>query len=353
VGVAQAREKAAEYRDVIRQGKDPRAERKAAAASLRAAQAKVMTFKEAATRFHESKQTEFRNRKHRNDWLSSLRRYAFDAIGGLPVADIEIAHVVGVLQPIWVKRTETATRVRQRIEKVLDWSIVSGYRPKEKGNPAAWKGFLEHALPQPSKLKNITHHAALPWQEIGAFMADLCKREGMGARALEFAILTAARSGEVRLATWAEIDIKAKLWTIPGDRMKAGKPHRVPLSEPAVALLKALPRHEGSPYVFAAVRGGSLSDMTLSQVCRRMKVDAVPHGFRSTFKDWSRSSTSYADEVSELALAHISDDKTRAAYARDELLPKRTRLMRDWAKFCATVLGKGSVSSIGVARQRK
>ena len=177
-------------------------------------------------------------------------------------------------------------------------------------------------------------------------MVDLRKREGMAPKALQFSILTASRSGEVRLAKWDEIDLDAKLWTVPDERMKAGKAHRVPLSAPAVALLKALPHFEGSPYVFSAPRGGALSDMSLSAVCRRMKVDAVPHGFRSTFKDWARSSTSYADEVSELALAHVSSDATRAAYARDELLPKRTRLMRDWAKFCDTVQPEAGVTPI-------
>jgi integrase len=163
---------------------------------------------------------------------------------------------------------------------------------------------------------------------------------------LEFLILTAARSGEVRLATWGEIDLDAKLWTIPAERMKAGRHHAVPLSDPAVKLLKALPRFDGSPYVFPAARGGALSDMSISAVCRRMEVDAVPHGFRSTFKDWARSSTSYADEVSELALAHVSTDATRAAYARDELLPKRTRLMGDWAKYLSKPKGKAAVTPI-------
>jgi integrase len=177
-------------------------------------------------------------------------------------------------------------------------------------------------------------------------MAALREREGMAARALEFAILTAARSGEARHATWSEIDLNAKLWTVPATRMKAAKEHRVPLSEPALKLLRAVPRMKGSAYVFTAPRGGPLSDMALGAVMRRMQVAAVPHGFRSTFKDWCRSSTSYADDVSELALAHVNSDATRAAYARDELLPKRTRLMRDWAKFCGTVPVKASVTTI-------
>ena len=253
-----------------------------------------------------------------------------------------------MLEPLWAIKTETATRVRQRLEAVLAWATVNHYR--EGPNPAAWEGNLEHALPKPSRVRKVEHHAAIHWKALGEFMAALRNRQGMSARALEFAILTAARSGEVRLATWDEIDLKAKLWTVPAGRMKAGKAHRVPLSDEALALLKALPRMEGSRFVFPAVRGGALSDMSLSMVTRRMGAEAVPHGFRSTFKDWARSSTAYPDEVTELALAHVNSDATRAAYARDDLLPKRARLMRDWAKFCATVPKKGNVVALREAR---
>lgn len=339
VTLEQAREKAREARDQIAKGIDPVEARKAARASLALSQAMALTFKQAAHACHKAKVDEFRNEKHKADWISSLERYAFPAIGDLPVAEIDLPHIVTVLQPIWTEKTETATRVRQRIESVLAWATVNKYRTGD--NPARWKGNLEHALAKPSKVRKVEHHAALAWQDIGSFMAELRKREGMGARALEFAILTAARSGEVRGATWDEIDLKAKLWTIPAARMKANKTHRVPLSDPAVKLLKALPRMEGSPYVFPAVRGGMLSDMTISAVTRRMGYDVVPHGFRSSFKDWARSSTAYPDEVSELALAHVNNDATRAAYARDELLPKRTQLMREWARFCDIVPRKG------------
>ena len=344
VALAQARERAREARDQIRQGIDPIEARKAARVTLIAEQGRRLTFAEAAMQCHATKAPGFRNSKHSSDWINSVNRYAVPIIGKLPVADIELPHIVKILEPIWTTKTETATRVRQRIESVLAWATVSGYRTGD--NPARWHGNLEYALPSPSKVRKVTHFAALPWQDIGAFMADLRKRDGISARALEFLILTAARSKEVRLAPWNEIDLDEKLWTIPAERMKAQKTHRVPLSAPAVALLKALPRFEGSPYVFSAPRGGPLSDMSISAVCRRMKVDAVPHGFRSSFKDWCRSSTSYADEVSELAIAHASSDATRAAYARDELLPKRTRLMRDWAKFCNTVATKAEVTPI-------
>lgn len=344
VSLEQARQRARELREQVARGIDPRAARRAAANALKAAQARALTFDQAADQCHKTKASEFRSAKHSDDWINSLRRYASPVIGSLPVAEVEMPHVVTLLNPIWTTKTETATRVRQRIESVLAWASVSGYRSGD--NPARWRGHLEHALAKPSKVRKVKHHAALPWQKVGAFIADLRGRDGMGARALEFAILTAARSREVRLATWDEIDLATKLWIVPADRMKAGKIHRVPLADPAINLLKALPRLDGSPYVFTAARGGALSDMSLSAVTRRMGVDAVPHGFRSSFKDWCRSSTSYPDEVSELVLAHVNSDATRAAYARDELLPKRARLMRNWAKFCGTTIPKGDVVSL-------
>lgn len=332
VSLERAREKAREFRRLIEEGIDPIEQKRAARDGLRAEDAKRLTFDQAAIQCWRKKAKEFRNAKHAAQWKSSLDTYASPVIGHLPVSEIESPHVVSVLEPIWESKTETATRVRQRIEAVLAWATVGKFRSGD--NPATWNGNLEHVLSRPTKIRRVKHHAALPWKQLGDFMADLRDREGMGARALEFAILTAARSGEVRLATWEEIDLAQKLWTVPADRMKAGKEHKVPLSTPAVELLKALPRFEGSPYVFPASRGGALSDMSLSAVTRRMGVEAVPHGFRSTFKDWCRSQTAYADEVSELALAHVNSDATRAAYARDELLQKRARLMRDWARFC-------------------
>lgn len=348
VTLAQARDEARRVKANIRQGIDPIAERKAARQALLSAQVRHLTFAEAARRCHAARAQEFRNAKHRHDWLSSLERHAFPVIGRLSVAEITLAHVLQVLEPIWQERTETASRVRQRIEAVLTWATVSGFR--EGDNPARWKGNLDVVLSAPSKIRKVRHQRALPWQEVPSFMADLRKRQGMGARALELIILTAARSGEVRLATWEEFDLKAKLWTVPADRIKAGKQHRVPLSDDAIALLKSLDRHEGSSYVFTAPRGGPLSDMSISAVTKRMGVDAVPHGFRSSFKDWARSRTRYADEVSELALAHVNSDATRAAYARDELLPQRARLMADWAKFLREGLPKSAkVADIGAS----
>lgn len=336
VTLAGARDSAREAREQIRQGVDPIEARREALEALKVAAAKQISFDEAAAECFKVKSREFKNPKHAAQWKNTLDNYASPIIGNLPVAQVELAHIIKVLEPIWTTKTETASRLRGRIETVLAWATVRGFRTGD--NPAQWRGNLDHLFPKPSKIHKVQHHAALPWQQIGSFIVDLRKREGMASKALEFIIFTASRSGETRLATWDEIDLDAKLWTVPAERMKGDndKVHRVPLSMPAVKLLKALPRFMESDYVFCAPRGGPLSDMTISAVCRRMEVRAVPHGFRSSFKDWCRSSTSYADEVSELALSHVNSDATRAAYARDELLPKRTLLMRDWARFCDT-----------------
>ena len=342
--LAVARERAREAKELIRQGIDPVEQRRAARAALIAAQAKAMTFKEAARQCHKTKSSEFKNAKHAQQWINSLELYAFPIIGRLGVAEIELPHVLKVLEPIWHEKTETASRVQQRMESVLTWATVSGYRSGE--NPARWVGNLKEVLPAPRKIAKVTHHKALPYSDVPTFMPTLRERGGMAARALEFAILTATRSNEVRGATWDEIDLNAALWTIPAERMKAGKAHKVPLSDTALAILSALPRFEGNNFVFPSVRGKALSDNALSKLLRDMKVPAVPHGFRSSFKDWARSSTSYADEVSELALAHVNNDATRAAYARDELIPQRTKLMADWARFINNPAKRSAVTPI-------
>ncbi len=334
VTLGAARDNARQIREQIRQGIDPIAARKAAQDALRSAEAKRFTFNQASAACYKAKAREFRNSKHSAQWKGTLDTYASPVIGSLPVDQVELAHVVKVLERLWETKTETASRVRGRIESVLSWATVSGYRSGD--NPARWKGNLEHIFPKPSKVRRVNHHAALPWQEIGAFMAELSKREGMAARTLEFAILTAARSGEVRHAMWDEIDLDAKLWTVPAERMKAGKQHVVPLSAAALRLLKCLPRMKGSAFVFPAPRGGALSDMSLSAVTRRMEVDAVPHGFRSSFRDWCAESTNYPREVAEQALAHTLESKVEAAYRRGDLLPKRRRLMEQWGRFCSS-----------------
>lgn len=355
VSLAQAREAAQATRKGIVEGIDPVAQRKAVKAALLAEQSKELSFADAAARCHATKEKGFKNAKHRADWISSIERYANPVIGKIPVADIELAHILKVLmdpaakpeETLWETKRETASRLQQRLEVVMNWATVRGYRKGE--NPARWKGHLSEVLPAKKRRSRIEHYPAVPWQEVGGFMDALRKREGMAARALEFAILTAARSGEVRNATWDEIDLEKKLWTVPAERMKAGKAHRVPLPTDVVELLKSLPRMQGNDHVFPAPRGGALSDMSISAVCRRMGVDAVPHGFRSTFKDWARNRSRYPDEVSELALAHVNSDATRSAYARDELLPQRTKLMADWAKYLREVPATADVASIGEA----
>ena len=344
VTLARAREKARELKEQIRKGIDPVAERKAARNALKSLQAKTISFDEAARRCHAVKSLEFRNIKHRQQWINTITRYASPVIGSLPVNEIQLPHIMQVLEPVWHSKTETASRLRQRVEAVLTWAAVSGFRSGD--NPARWQGNLKELLPAARKIKKVQHHAALPWQKIGTFMAELRKREGLGARALEFAILTAARSGEVRGMKWDEVDLSAKVWTVPEQRIKAGKAHKIPLSSEAVKLLKALPKFIDSTHVFPASRGGLLSDMALTSVLRHMEVDATVHGFRSTFKDWARNCTAYPDEVSELALAHVNSDATRSAYARDELLPQRTRMVKDWAKFCGTAKKPGKVVHI-------
>ena len=339
-----ARDKAREARELIAKGIDPVEQRKAARAQLISAQAKALTFDEAADKLHKSKSQEFRNEKHAAQWISTLKTYASPVIGSLPVADVELAHIVKILEPIWTTKTETATRLRQRIEAVLAWATVSGFRKGD--NPARWKGHLDAVLPKPGKVAKVEHYKALPIDAMPGFMVELRKREGIAARALEFAILTAARSGEVRAATWDEIDLDKRVWTVPGDRMKAGKEHRVPLSESAVKLLASLPRIADNNLVFPAPRGGVLSDMTISAVMKRMEVDAVPHGFRSTFRDWCAERTNYPHEVAEMALAHTIKSKTEKAYRRDDLLPKRARMMQEWANFVETQRAAGEVIPI-------
>jgi integrase len=332
VTLAQAREAARALLAKLRQGIDPLAERRAARAAT-AALTRTPTFKVAAEQYVEAHSPSWRNPKHVQQWRSTLAQYADPIFGSVPVADVTKAHVLAALQPIWTTKTETAKRLRGRIEQVLAYAMQAGWRP-EGVNPAAWRGGLDKLLAAPAKVAKVEHHPALPIDAMPAFMARLRQIPGMGARALEFVALTAARSGEVRGATWAEIDLDAATWTVPGSRMKAGKEHRVPLSDAALALLRALPRFADTDLVFPSVRGGRpLSDMTLLACMRRMGLDAVPHGLRSTFRDWCAEHTGYPREVAEMALAHAIPDAVEAAYRRGDLFDKRRRLMADWAKF--------------------
>ena len=346
VSLAEAREKARELRKQVRDGIDPIEERKVTKVRAALEAAKSKTFEECANAYIEANRAGWKNEKHVQQWQNTLATYAFPKIGQLPVAAIDTGLVLSVLQQetgedkaqLWHAKTETESRLRGRLESILDWAAFRGYREGE--NPARWKGHLEHELPARSKVQKIEHHAALPYAELGAFMVELRKREGLSARALEFAILCASRSGEVRGATWAEIDLPGRIWTVPAERMKAGKEHRVPLSDEAVKLLEALPRIVGNDYVFPAPRGGQLSDMALTAVLRRMERGGLTqHGFRSTFRDWAGETTAYPREVCEHALAHKLADGVEAAYQRGDLLAKRARLMADWARYCGTVQG--------------
>ncbi len=300
----------------------------------------------------ESKRPGWRNPKHGAQWLATLEAYAFPVIGDAPVADVDTAAVLRVLRPIWERVPETASRVRQRIEAVLDAARVKGWRTGE--NPARWKGHLAGELPQPRKVKRVEHRPALPWERMGEFMAALDGREGIAALALRFVILAAARTGEVRGMRWREVDLDTKVWTVPGDRMKAGKTHRVPLSPAALAVLETVrPMAKGAAdLVFPSVRKNvPHSDMALSEVVRRMNeggepgarplwCDAegravVPHGFRASFRMWAGEARPEGREVVEMALAHTIKDKAEAAYARSDLLEKRRPLMNAWAEQCA------------------
>jgi integrase len=344
VSLADARAKAREARETIRRGKDPISEQQAALRELRAAVASTMTFRECADAYITAHGAGWRNVKHGQQWRNTLREYVYPIVGDLDVRAVVLPHVMSILEPIWREKTETASRVRGRLESVLDWATARGYRTGE--NPARWRGHLDKLLPSRTKVARPKHHEALGIHEVGAFVTGLREIDGMGARALEFAILTAGRSGEVRGALWSEIDLHAKVWTVPSDRMKAGREHRVPLSDVACEMLRALPRFAGPDLVFPAPSGGTLSDMTLSAVLRRMGVSATVHGFRSTFRDWCAERTNYPHEVAEMALAHTVGNKVEAAYRRGDLFDKRRRMMDDWAQFCACVERKGQVISM-------
>lgn len=332
VTLAKAREAAREARDLIRRGIDPIEAGRDARRSLRENNTPAMTFRSAAEAYMAAHAASWKNSKHRDQWAATLIKYAYPVLGDIDVAKVELPHIMHVLEPIWLAKTETAKRLRGRLEMVLDWATAREFRTGS--NPARWRGHLDKLLAKPSKVRRIVHHRALPVGDLPDFMRALSKSEGIGGRALEFAILTAARSGEVRGATWSEIDTTNRLWVIDGARMKAGREHRVPLSDASLRVLAALPGGKPNEPVFTALSGGSLSDMTISAVLRRMKVDAVPHGFRSTFRDWAAERTHYPNEVAEMALAHSVGSKVEAAYRRGDLFEKRVSLMRDWAGFC-------------------
>lgn len=334
ITLAEAREKAKACRSMLIDSIDPLEARNATKLANALERAKAMTFDDCAKAYIAAHRGGWKNAKHAAQWTSTLATYASPAIGSLPVAVVNTALVVKVLQPIWQEKTETATRVRSRIESILDWATVSHFRVGE--NPARWRGHLDNLLADPGKMNKVVHHAALPWQEVGQFMVELKRREGIAARAVEVAILTATRSGEVRGAVWSEFDLDEAMWVIPAARMKAGREHRIPLSAAAVTLLRAAPRI--NDLVFPGQRTDTqLSDMSLTAVLRRMgRREITVHGFRSTFRDWCSESAgnSFPREVCEHALAHSLPDKVEAAYRRGDLIEKRKVLMQVWADYC-------------------
>jgi integrase len=332
IGLAEARERAAAARRLCLDGIDPLEARRADRVGRAAKAAAIITFSQAAARYIETHRAAWRNTKHAGQWGATLATYAFPVIGDLSVADVDAGHVTAVLVPIWTSKTETASRVRSRIELVLDYAAAHGWRSGE--NPARWKGHLRNVLPNRAKVAPVEHYPALPWQQIGAFMAELEKQGDVVALALRFLILTACRTGDVVGAVWAEIALDDAIWTIPGRRTKAGREHRVPLSEAAIEILKRLPGGDGP--VFPGRRAGSfLPSLAMRTLLHRTgRRDLTVHGFRSCFKDWA-SETGWAADVSEASLAHTIGNKTVAAYQRGDLLERRRSLLEAWAAFCA------------------
>lgn len=334
VDMAAARVKARACRQMLLDGIDPLASRREARSARALTEAKRITFDQCAAAYIDAHRGSWKNAKHVAQWESTLATYASPLIGALPVAAVETDLIVKVLRPIWRDKTETAVRLRGRIECILDWATVSKFRQGD--NPARWRGHLENLLANPNKIAPVKNHPALPWREIGSFMPLLRARDGVAARAVEFAILTACRSGEVRGARWSEVDLDAKVWTIPAERMKAGREHRVPLSTASMALLSAIER-QGEVIFPGRDKETPLSDMSLTAVLRRMgRGDITVHGFRSTFRDWCAedASNSFSREVCEHALAHSLPDKVEAAYRRGDLLDKRVKLMQAWCDYC-------------------
>lgn len=347
ISLNRAREKAREAREMLLDGKDPIQARNAIRESVRLKKAAAKTFREIAELYIETHKVAWKNEKHISQWSNTLKTYVYPVFGNISIAEINTALIKDVLDPIWTSKNETASRIRGRIEKVIDWANASGYRKGD--NPARWRGHLENLLPKRSKVQKVTHHKALPFNSVSEFMTELRMQEGAAAKALEFTILTAARTGEVIHATWDEVDLKQLIWTIPAARMKAEKEHQVPLSARTVAILNEMEAVRQNDYIFPGVRSNKpLSQMAMLMTLRRMGHDNITvHGFRSTFKDWASECTSYPNEVSEMALAHTIGNKVEAAYRRGELLNKRKDLMRDWAKYCDTITNGKNITSIG------
>jgi integrase len=345
VSLAEARLKAADCRKLRQAEVDPIEDRKAAQAQAALVAAKSMTFDDCRNAYIHAHAPAWKNAKHRQQWINTLNAYCSPVFGRVPVQGVDVSLVLKVLEPIWSTKPETASRIRGRIETILDWAKARGLRTGE--NPARWRGHLDHLLPARSKVREVKHHAALPYAEIAAFLRELRGQKGIAARALEFAIITAARTGEVLFARWDEIDLSAKIWTIPQSRMKAGRQYRVPLSDAALMILTQMQTVRQNEYVFPGDRRAVLSNMALLMVLRRMRrPDITAHGFRASFKTWATERTNFAREVVEAALAHVVGNKVEAAYQRGDMFDKRRQLMGAWAKFCARTIDEDNVVSL-------
>lgn len=334
VTLSEARDLATRERKKIWQGIDPLTDKRARQIAARTAHENMLSFAECAELYIESQAPGWSNPKHVEQWRSTLKNLAGPIIGHLSVDQIDTALIMRCVEPIWTTKTETASRLRGRIESVLDWSAVRGYRQGD--NPARWRGHLDKLLPRPSQVARVKHHAALPFTDIGAFMGQIRADTGVASRALEFTILTAARTNEVVRAEWSEVDLGRKIWIVPAERMKSKREHRVPLSAAALSTLEAV-RGRSNIYVFPGhKRHSHLSNAAMMQVLKRVGHSNITvHGFRSTFRDWCAESTNYSSDVAEMALAHALRDKTEAAYRRGDLLEKRARLMTGWAIYCS------------------
>lgn len=334
LGLKDARDEAIGCRALLRDGIDPIEDREARRSAAQAETAKVQTFKYCAREYIRGQSSAWKNVKHGKQWTRTLETYVYPTIGALPVDKVDTPLIVQILTPIWHTKTETASRVRGRIESILDWAAVSGFRQGE--NPARWRGHLDKMFPKRSRVKPVKHYPSLPYPEMPKFMEALTTEEGHTITAFTFAVLTASRTGEVIGARWDEFDLQRKIWTIPAERMKAKKEHRVALSDKALELIQSLPVHGDSPYVFPGRRVKKpMSNMAFIQILKRLGYSHVtPHGFRSTFRDWVSEATGYPSEVAEMALAHSVSDKVEAAYRRGDLLQKRFNLMDDWAGYC-------------------
>ena len=350
VTLADARVKATEARRLRLAGVDPINARDDALGKARLEAARSITFKDAAERYMEAHKAGWRNAKHADQWRNTLSAYVYPVFGALPVQGVDVALVMKVLEPIWATKPETASRVRGRIESILDWASARGYRLGE--NPARWRGHLENLLPRRSRVRKVKHHPALPYGEVGAFMVGLRRQEGTATSALEFLILTACRTGEVIGARWGEFNIEEALWTVPAERVKSGRQHRVPLSLAALAVINAMQKVRATErddgFVFpGGKRGRPLSDAALWAALKRTgRSDLTVHGFRSTFRDWAAERTNYPREVAEMALGHAVSNKVEAAYRRSDLFEKRRRLMNEWARFCGTRAQAGKVVAL-------